>query len=152
MSTEQTFEALVQKEGKFTFVALPFLPRDVWGRMPRFAVTGTINGIPVRGTLGAEGQEYFLRLGAAWLRDSGVAVGEMVTVTLALEGPQVDSIADDIAAALLASPNAKSFFESLPTFYRKNYMRWIESAKREDTRKKRIAEMIALLEDGKREK
>jgi uncharacterized protein YdeI (YjbR/CyaY-like superfamily) len=31
-------------------------------------------------------------------------------------------------------------------------MRWIESAKREETRAKRIAEMIGLLSAGKREK
>lgn len=152
MTTQQTFEALVQKEGKFIFVSLPFAPRDVWGSKPRFAVAGTINDIPVRGTLGAEGRAYFLRLGAAWLRDSGVAVGELVTVCLAPEGPQVETIAEDVAAALLENKQAKTFFEGLPTFYRKNYIRWIESAKRKETRNKRIAEMIELLKAGTREK
>lgn len=152
MNQEQQFEAVVQQEGKFIFVTLPFAPREVWRARPRFYVTGTINGINVRGTLGAEGKAYFLRLGAAWLRDSGVTVGDTVTVRLAPEGPQVENVAEDIASALLASEKARKFFDGLPTYYRKNYIRWIEDAKKEETRAKRIAEMIALLNAGKRSK
>ena len=152
MITEQRFDAVIQKEGKFIFVALPFAPREVWGARPRFYVAGTINGTAVRGTLGAEGQDYFLRLGAAWMRDSEIAVGDTVTVCLAPEGPQVETVAEDIATALLANEKAKKFFEGLPTYYRKNYIRWIETAKQEETRAKRIAEMIALLNERKREK
>lgn len=149
---QQTFETTIGQEGKFTFVALPFAPREAWGARPRFYVTGTINGHPVRGTLGAQGQAYFLRLGDAWLRDSGVTVGDAVTVTLALEGPQEDNLAEDILAALSVNEKAKTFFDGLPTFYRKNFIRWIESAKRDDTRANRIAEMVRLLAEGKRER
>ena len=31
----KTFDAVVEKEGKFTFVAIPFSPREVWGAKPR---------------------------------------------------------------------------------------------------------------------
>ncbi len=55
-------------------------------------------------------------------------------------------------AALATNTVAKAFFDGLPTFYRKNYIRWIESAKRPETRAKRIVEMMALLAEGKREK
>lgn len=149
---QKQFDATVQREGSFTFVAIPFSPREVWGARPRFYVTGTINGIAVRGTLGALGQEYFLRLGAAWLRDSKIDLGANVTVRLSLEGPQEGNLSPDIAKALADNKNAATFFDSLPTFYRKNFIRWIESAKRDETRAKRINEMIKLLEDGKREK
>jgi hypothetical protein len=151
-SSPKIFEALVQKEGSFTFVAIPFSPREIWGARPRYYVTGTINGIFVRGTLGAKGQDYFLRLGAAWMRDSGIEPGVNVTVQLSLEGPHEGNLASDITQALASNHKAKLFFEGLPTFYRKNFIRWIESAKREETRVKRINEMIKLLEEGKREK
>ena len=150
--TQKSFSATVQKEGKFTFVSIPFSPPEVWGVKPRYQVAGTINDITVRGTLGALGQDYFLRLGAAWMRDSGIEIGAKVRVNLALEGPQENNIAPDIAKALSANKKAKTFFEGLSTFYRKNFIRWIESAKREETRVKRINEMIRLLEEGKREK
>jgi hypothetical protein len=83
---QEIFDATVQREGRFTFVAIPFSPREVWGARPRYYVTGTINDISVRGTLGALGQDYFLRLGAAWIRDSGIEPGANVTVRLSLEG------------------------------------------------------------------
>lgn len=87
MSTtaSQTYEAFVQQEGSFTFIAIPFSPREIWGVHLRFAVTGTINGHSVRGTLGALGSDYFLRLSKVWLRESGIELGAKVTVILSLE-------------------------------------------------------------------
>ncbi|MBN1665917.1 MAG: DUF1905 domain-containing protein [Anaerolineales bacterium] len=80
-----TFKALVQQEGSFTFVAIPFSPRQTWGAQPRYSVSGTIDGHPVRGTLGALGQNYFLRLSKVWLRQNGIESGAKVTVILSLE-------------------------------------------------------------------
>ena len=54
---QNSFDAVVESEGKFTFVTIPFTPREIWGSKPRFSVNGTINNIPVRGTLGAIGQD-----------------------------------------------------------------------------------------------
>ena len=82
---QEKFEATVQEEGKFRFITIPFAPREVWGARPRYYVVGTINDIPVRGTLGALGQNYFLRLSTAWLKDSGIEPGTKVLVRLSLE-------------------------------------------------------------------
>lgn len=87
----KVFIATVQKEGKFTFVALPFSPREVWGARPRYPVSGTINDMDVRGTLGALGQDYFLRLAAAWMRGIGIEPGAKVTVKLSIAEPQMGS-------------------------------------------------------------
>jgi hypothetical protein len=87
----RVFVATVQKEGSFTFVAIPFSPREVWGSRPRYPVSGTINDIAVRGTLGALGQDYFLRLAAAWIRDSGIGPGAKVMVKLSLEEQRLSS-------------------------------------------------------------
>jgi hypothetical protein len=81
----KTFETTVQKEGKFTFIAIPFSPRETWGARPRYYVAGDIQGHAVRGCLGALGQDYFLRLGAAWQGASGIGPGDKVTVSLSLE-------------------------------------------------------------------
>lgn len=89
----KTFEAIVQQEGSFTFVALPFSPRAVWGAQPRYYVTGTINDNQVRGTLGALGTDYFLRLSKAWLRESSIEPGAKVTVKLSLEDRSAHKLA-----------------------------------------------------------
>ena len=88
----QNFDAVIQKEGKFTFVEIPFLPREVWGAQPRYHVTGTINGLAVSGTLGALGQAFFLRLSAKWIGQSGIEIGEQVNVQLSLEARQTQSL------------------------------------------------------------
>jgi hypothetical protein len=90
---QKTFTAVIQKEDRFIFISIPFSPREVWGAKPRYKVSGTINGISVRGTLGAFGQDYFLRLGAAWMRDSGIELGTQVTVQLAVQDPHEDTVA-----------------------------------------------------------
>src|SRR5262249_2741977 len=71
---------------------------------------------------------------------------------LSPEGPQRDDLADDIAAALAASPAAAAFFDALAQFYRKAYLRWIDGTKRRaDVRAARIAEVVDLLAAGRSE-
>jgi hypothetical protein len=148
----QTFKTTIAKSGSRTYIAIPFNPNDAWGVKQRHHVRGTINGCMIRGSLGSDGESYFIPLGAAWRRDNGLEAGAEVEVVLFPEGPQTDNVAPDVAGALTAEPQAQDFFDSLPTFYRNNFMRWIESAKRPATRAARISEMIELLKAGKREK
>jgi hypothetical protein len=148
----QHFKTTITKLGTRTFIALPFNPNDVWGVKARHHITGTVNGYGVRGSLGSDGKQYFLPLGAAWRRDCGLDAGDEVDVTLSPEGPQSESLSTDVAEALGAEPQAKVFFESLATFYRNTYIKWIESARRPETRAARIQEMIELLKANKKQK
>jgi hypothetical protein len=149
---EQHFRTTIAKSGTRTFIVLPFNPNEVWGVKQRHYITGTINGYGVRGSLGSDGRQYFLPLGAAWRRGCGLEAGSIVEVVLMPEGPQSESLSPDVAAALDAEPQAKAFFESLATFYRNTYIKWIESAKRPETRTARINDMIELLNAGKKQK
>jgi uncharacterized protein YdeI (YjbR/CyaY-like superfamily) len=78
--------------------------------------------------------------------------GAVADVVLSPEGPQSELLAPDVTAAFGAEPEAKAFFEALATFYRNNYIKWIENAKRPETRIVRIEEMIELLKAGKKQK
>jgi Bacteriocin-protection, YdeI or OmpD-Associated/Domain of unknown function (DUF1905) len=150
--TTQRFKAVIMKTGSRVFIALPFNPNDVWGAKQRHYITGSVNGCGVRGSLGSDGAQFFLPLGAAWRRDSRLDAGAEVDVVLSAEGPQSETLSPDVASALDAAPQAKAFFEGLATFYRNTYVKWIESAKRAETRAARIDEMIALLKDGRKQK
>ena len=151
MST-QRFKTTIAKSGSRVFIPIPFHPNEVWGMKQRHHVTGTVNGHKVRGSLGSDGIQYFLPLGAAWRRDCGIAAGGRVEVTLSPEGPQSEGLSADVTGALEAEPQAKAFFESLASFYRNTYIKWIESAKRPETRAARILEMIELLKAEKKQK
>ena len=150
----EAFRAIVQSdERRHAFIVLRFDPSAVWGKKQRHHITGTVNGMSIRGPLGSDGDEYFLVLGAAWRRDSRIKPGDAVTVELRAEGPQPDTLAPDIMAALDAAPRAREFFDSLATFYRKGYLRWIDSTKsKPQERALRIRELIALLNAGKKQR
>jgi hypothetical protein len=149
-----TFSAIVDGRPRGGIsIKLPFDPNAEWGPKDRHDVRGTIDGHTVRGPLHAVDGQYVLEMGPAWCRDPRVApIGSQVKVELEAEGPQVASMANDLAAAFEAEPEARRFFESLATFYRKNFIRWIDGAKRPETRASRIAETIATLKAGKRER
>jgi hypothetical protein len=151
--TTQRFKTIIVKEGTRTFIAIPFNPNEVWGVKQRHHITGTINGCRVRGALGSDESQYFLLLGAVWRRDNGLEAGAEVEVELTPEGPQTNALAPDIVAALESEPEARAFFESLATFYRKGYLRWIEgAARRPEIRSARIAELVSLLKAGKKQR
>ena len=151
MST-QRFEAVLAPAGASVRLLLPFSPDEVWGVKDRHYVTGTVNGHAIRGRIDTDGERSFVSLGPAWRRDNGVQAGDQAEVVLQPEGPQLDNMAADIVAAFEPEPQALEFFQSLATFYRKGYTRWIDGAKRPETRASRIAEMIALLKERRRQR
>jgi hypothetical protein len=130
-------------------IAVPFDPDEAWGAKAEHPVGGTVNGQRVRGTLQPGRGGWAFTVGPAWLRDGRVTVGDDVVVELEPEGPQRADLADDIAAALEASPAAAAFFDTLAQFYRKAYLRWIDATtRRPDLRAARIAEVVDLLAAG----
>lgn len=50
--------------------------------------------------------------------------------------------------AFHANQKAFSFYKSLAPGYQKSYLRWLATAKREETKEKRIAEIIRLCKQG----
>ena len=132
-------------------IRLPFRPADEWGDRDRYYVEGVIEGYPMRGVIAAAGDPV-LELGPSWCRDPRVAAGATLRVTLRPEGPQVVGLADDFADALRADATARRNFESLATFYRKAFVKWVDGAKRPETRASRIRETVAALRAGRRER
>jgi hypothetical protein len=146
----QRFNATVKKSGSGAYLVIPFDPDAVWGAKDRHYVAGSIGDHRFRGCLDADGPRCTLPIGAAWIRDNDVGDGTNVEVILAPDGHQIATVSPDVAAALTAEPQARAFFESVAPFYRNNYIRWIESAKRPETRSRRIAEMVELLKAGQK--
>ena len=80
-------------------------------------------------------------------------IGSPARRCLQPEGPQAGRLAEDIAVALDAEPEARRAFDSLATFYRKGWLRWIEATKRRpEVRAERIAEMVNLVQQEYKER
>lgn len=154
MARAETFSATLAKDARGRIVVrVPFDPNTSWGSRSVHRVTGTIDGRGVRGALEEMADGYGLVMGPSWPREWDPAPGTEVVVTLAPEGPQRTDLAPDLVAALDAEPAAGAFFDSLATFYRKGYLRWIDGTKRRpDLRAARIAELVDLLKAGEKER
>jgi uncharacterized protein YdeI (YjbR/CyaY-like superfamily) len=64
--------------------------------------------------------------------------------------PSLTTIPPYIEAALKTDPRAWQFFEQLAPSHRRAYIGWIESAKREETREKRLHKALVLLAAGEK--
>jgi Bacteriocin-protection, YdeI or OmpD-Associated/Domain of unknown function (DUF1905) len=134
-------------------IVVPFDPDDAWGAKAVHHVNGTVNGCRVRVTIAPGDSGWAFTLNPARVRDTSMTAGSDVIVELAPEGPQRGDLADDISAALEASPAAAAFFDTLAQFYRKAYLRYIDATtRRPDLRAARIAEVVNLLADGIKER
>lgn len=56
----------------------------------------------------------------------------------------------EFECALAKNKKAKSFFDQLASSYQKQFIGWISAAKRQETKKRRLREAIALLERGEK--
>jgi uncharacterized protein YdeI (YjbR/CyaY-like superfamily) len=67
-----------------------------------------------------------------------------------IEIPKTEHIGTEFELELNKNPKAKNFFDNLAPSYKKQYVGWISSAKRDETRRKRIKEAIGLLNGSKK--
>ncbi|MFQ6312339.1 YdeI/OmpD-associated family protein [Lysobacter capsici] len=58
-------------------------------------------------------------------------------------------IPDDLAAALKKNAKARATYAAFPVSQQREYVEWIESAKREQTRSSRVAQAVEWMAEGK---
>ncbi|MGB6457012.1 MAG: YdeI/OmpD-associated family protein [Streptosporangiaceae bacterium] len=134
-------------------ITVPFDPDEVWGVKAVHHVNGTVNGCRVRVTIAPGDSGWAFTLNPSRMQGLGIGAGSEVIVELAPEGPQPRDLADDISAALAASPAAGAFFDTLAQFYRRAYLRHIDATtRRPDLRAARIAEVVGPLADRIKER
>ena len=108
---------------------------------------GTINGLAFRNTALPMGDgTHYLVVGKEIRDQIHATQGDIVSVFLELdlEERQV-LIPDDLAKALDDNPQVKSTFEKLSYSHQKEYVDWIQGAKKAETRQSRIEKAILRL-------
>ncbi len=127
---------------------LVLLPQEVGAQIPPDAVVeGTMGGFPFRAAVESGG----LRLGADLQRAVGAHAGKPIAVEITRIGDQPEvMVPEDLTEALSASPAAKAVWEDITPMARREWVRWIASAKQEETRARRIAVGIDKMLNGMR--
>jgi hypothetical protein len=119
------------------------------GKRPPVKVT--INGYEYRSTVAVYSNTYYLPLRREIREAAKVDFGDIVPVAIELdEEPRVVEAPADLAGALEAAPDSGAQFDRLSYSHRKEYVDWIESAKREETRRNRVATAVEMLREGKK--
>lgn len=103
-----------------------------------------------KSTWSALNKSYVLELQATnLLHPSGHKMIELAKKTgtwTAMEGPDAGIIPQNLQQAFDENIEAYNFFQSLTPGYQKSHLRWLATAKRQETQNKRIATIISLCE------
>ncbi|MFV2103465.1 YdeI/OmpD-associated family protein [Micromonospora sp. LOL_024] len=140
-----------EQVGAWTYVTVPDDVAARLGDRARVPVNGKVEDTPYTGSMmtGPNGTRYIV-VNKAVREAAGVSAGDAVRVRLEPDSAKrtVD-VPDDLAAALTESPAAGAFFQSLSYSRTKEYVTWITGAKRAETRARRVAQTVKLLEAGR---
>lgn len=120
------------------------------GKGRRVAVVATVNGYAYRTTVAPYRGKILMPFAAEHREASGLRGGETIEVELAVDdAPREVSVPDDLAAAIAADHAAAATFERLAFTHRKEYVRWVEEAKKPETRAARIGRTVEQLREGR---
>jgi hypothetical protein len=115
------------------------------GKRPPVAVT--VGGHTYRTTVAPMGGAFWIPLAAEHREAAGVAAGDEVDVVVELDSaPRETPLPDDLDAAL--DDAARAHFSGLAPSHRKEWVRWVEEAKKPETRAARVEKTAAALREG----
>src|SRR6476659_9288198 len=152
MSEKQTFTATIQNAGGGgAFVEVPFDVEEKLGSK-RPKIRAMSEGVPYRGWLVRMGGPNHMLIILKGIRAQiGKTFGDEVTVTVEPDTePRLIEIPKDLMKELKKDREAKAFFDKLSYTHQKEYVRWVEEAKKEETRQNRIVKTVEMLKKGKR--
>ena len=144
------FRTTVELGGKTaTGLRVPEEVVEALGAGKRPPVRITLGGHTYRTTVAPMGGAFFAPLAAEHREAAGVAAGQEVDVRIELDdAPRETPLPDDLAAAL--DDAARAFFDGLAPSHRKEWVRWVEEAKKPETRASRVEKTAAALAEGKK--
>ena len=134
------------------FVEFPYDVQDLFGTRGRVPVQAAFDGEAYRGSMSKMGSDSHILIVVKNIREKiSKQPGDKVTVTLSLDTePRVVTVPPDFQALLNTNPAANESFKNFSYSKQRDYILWIEDAKREETRQRRMAKAIDLLSKGKR--
>jgi Bacteriocin-protection, YdeI or OmpD-Associated/Domain of unknown function (DUF1905) len=145
------FEAAIYRVGILYCIDVPAALSKTLGGETHIPVTGTVNGVTMRGQLVPRGDgEHRLFLDGKVRKAARVGQGQVVTLVL---GPDRESrevpIPEDVLEAFEDEPGVLEKFQGLTMSQRREVLLWILKAKHVETRAKRVANIVLALATGR---
>ena len=144
------FRTTVVQSGKTaTGLQVPDEVVAALGGGKRPPVTVTVGGYGYRTTVAPMGGAFWIPLAAEHREAAGVQAGQEVDVRVELDtAPRETPLPEDLAAAL--DEDARAFFDGLAPSHRKEWVRWVEEARKPETRAARIEKTAEALKAGRK--
>jgi hypothetical protein len=147
------FEARIEEgRGGGAYVVVPFDVGEVFGTRGQLRVKGTIDGQPLKSSMAPMGGgQHVLGLHKATREALGKSIGDSVRLVIEPDREtRTVAVPADFATALAADKRAQQSFDAFAYTHRKEYVQWIESAKRPETRQRRISDAVSRISKGTR--
>jgi hypothetical protein len=127
-------------------------PVDVptyFGTRARVPIRGTINGFPFRSSLMPCGARRMMPVSKALCLGAGVQPGDIVDVVMERDDEErtVDTPAP-LDKLLAKNKAAKANWEKMAFTHKKEIAVWINDAKRDETRERRVTKALEVLQKG----
>lgn len=148
--TPLKFQAIIEDAGNGgAFIRIPFDAQALYSKK-RVKVKALIDGIPYRGSLVRMGTDCEILGVLKSIREKiDKQVGDTVEVVMEEDSEvRVVQVPEDLTWALANNPPAQDLFSKLSYTHQKEYVQWIEDAKRSETRQNRVKKTIDLLLKG----
>ena len=147
-----SWEGIILDAGEGTSGAYLEIPLDVvavFGKK-RVKIVADFEGIPYRGTLAVYDGIYMLLVLKSIRSALGKQIGDTIKVTVTEDIiPRIIEPPEDFYSLLKEHPEALEFYEKSSFTCKKEYVNWINSAKKPETRKSRIEKAIGMLQENK---
>ncbi len=145
------FHATVESNGKTaTGIRVPADVMTELGPSKRPKVKVTINGHTYRTSVASLAGSFVFGVSADVRESAGVSAGDEVDVDIEPDTePGTVRVPADLSAAIDEDPDARKFFDGLSYSHRRWYADWIESAKKSETRERRLTQAVVMLREGR---
>jgi hypothetical protein len=131
-----------------TMFRVPFDLEDAFGRA-RPPVRVTIRGHTWRTTPGVYDGVGYIVVNRAVKAATGIDAGDRVRVEMEVDTkPRTVRVPADLRTALDADAKAKAAFAGMSYTHRREYVEWVQEAKRPETRARRIAGTVERVRKG----
>ncbi len=155
MQQPVTFSAEIQQHQDINaaFVNFPFDTNELFGKKGQIKVKVLFDDkVEYRSSLANMGGDcHRLGLTQAIRKELGKTFGDIVDVKLWEDREErIVIVPDDVQELLNENEKAKDFYEKMSYTHKKEYIRWIEEAKKEETRERRKIKMIGMFLEGKK--
>lgn len=148
MTKKYEFEALINKHESLNsgFIEFPYDVRKEFGK-GRVKVKALIDGYEYHGSLVKMGGDcHRMGINQEVRRAIGKNPGHKVHVIIEEENEErVVEVPDELLKLLQKEPQVLIFFNKLSYTHKKEYVRWITEAKREETREARLVKAIEMM-------